>query len=208
MNKYLIEFIGTFFLALTVALCVLTPAMTLTPFIVAGVLTGLIYAGGHISAAHYNPAVTTAFLFRGKISVKDAIPYVGAQLAAAAAAAITAGYLLPKAVVAPPSSFQAGQVLVSEILFTFLLAFVILQVATAKELKDNALYGVAIGLTVAGSAFASGAIMNPAVGITLGIAGIVKWDELIWRSSGEMIGGALAAGVFMITNFKTDFAKE
>src|SRR6478735_54445 len=124
MNKYLIEFLGTFFLALTVALCALTPTITLTPIIAGFVLLVMVYAGGHISGAHYNPAVTVAVLFRGKTTVKDAIPYVGAQLLAAGAAAFTAKYLLPQAVATAAMTFNAGPVLVSEILFTFLLAFV------------------------------------------------------------------------------------
>lgn len=208
MNKYIIEFLGTFFLALTVALCVLTPSITLTPIIAGFVLLVMIYAGGHISGAHYNPAVTTAVLFRGKITVKDAIPYVGAQLVAAGAAAGAACFLKPDALKVAAASFQAGPVLVSEILFTFLLAFVVLQVATSKGTKDNNFYGAAIGLTVAGGAFASGAIMNPAVATMLGVVGLVKWDELIWHISGELIGGAAAAGVYMLTNCKSDFAKE
>ncbi len=207
MNKYLIEFLGTFFLALTVALCALSGA-TITPIIAGFVLLVMIYAGGHISGAHYNPAVTVAVLFRGKTCVKEAIPYIGAQLLAAGAAAGTALFLKKGAIIAAAPSFDAGQVLVSELLFTFLLAFVVLQVATAKGTKDNNFYGAAIGLTVAGGAFASGAIMNPAVATMLGVVGLVEWKELVWHISGELLGGALAAGVFMITNFKSDFAKE
>ena len=208
MNKYLIEFLGTFFLALTVALCALTPSITLTPVIAGFVLLVMIYAGGHISGAHYNPAVTVAVLVRGKTTVKDAIPYIGAQLVAAGAAAGTALFLKPGAVIAAADSFKTGPVIVSEILFTFLLAFVVLQVATAKNLKNNPFYGAAIGLTVAGGAFASGAIMNPAVATMLGVVGLVKWDELVWHIAGELIGGGAAAGIFMLTNAKEDFAKE
>ena len=88
LNKYLVEFIGTFFLVLTIGMTVISPgdAGNLAPLAIGGVLMVMIFAGGHISGAHYNPAVTLAVFLRGKCPAKDVAPYIVSQLIAAAVA--------------------------------------------------------------------------------------------------------------------------
>src|ERR1700732_719189 len=96
MMKYVYEFIGTFFLVLTVGMTVLGQANVglWAPFAIGSILMVMIFAGGHISGGHYNPAVSLAVLLRGKISVGDAISYMIAQILGAALASYVVLYLL------------------------------------------------------------------------------------------------------------------
>src|SRR3954453_16622158 len=93
MNKYLTEFVGTFFLVLTIG-CTVVPGVpgVIPPLAIGSVLMVMVYAGGHISGAHYNPAVTLAVWLRGRCPTKDVIPYVLTQLVAAIAGAALAKY--------------------------------------------------------------------------------------------------------------------
>jgi aquaporin Z len=191
------EAVGTFFLTLTVGLVIL--GGTASPLPVAGVLIAMIYMGGHISGAHYNPAVTLAVFLRGRASAGDLLAYVITQLAAAGLAAGAARVLAPEAE-GLAFSVQVLPALVAELLFTFALAFVVLNVATARGTQGNSYFGVAIGLTVLAAAYTvgsvSGAALNPAVALML-----VALDLLTPRSMwvlvvGELLGGVLAAVVF------------
>ena len=83
MNKYITEFIGTFFLALAAGLASGDHAV----LIIASALMVMVYAGGHISGGHYNPGVTLAVLIRGRIGTFDSLIYMISQLAGAGAAA-------------------------------------------------------------------------------------------------------------------------
>jgi aquaporin Z len=89
MKKYIAEFIGTFFLVLTIGLAVIgAGASVIAPLAIGAALMVMIYAGGHISGAHYNPAVTLGILIRGKLNAADVLPYIIAQLAGAAVATV------------------------------------------------------------------------------------------------------------------------
>src|SRR5881392_3029745 len=94
MNKYVTEFIGTFFLVLTVG-CTVVPgaAGVIPPLAIGSALMVMIYAGGHISGGHYNPAVTLAVWLRGKCPTKDVVPYWVSQVIGAALAAAAVGFL-------------------------------------------------------------------------------------------------------------------
>lgn len=205
MRKYITEFIGTFFLVLTIGLTA-TPAAGLGLFAVlaiGSVLMVMVYAGGHISGAHYNPAVTLAVLIRGRINVGEAMVYMGSQLAGAVAAAFVVGIYIK----APEEAIQTldtTKALVAELLGTFALAYVVLNVATAKANAGNSYFGLAIGFTVMAMAFAfgaySGGAFNPAVAVG---ALVMKAFELgnIWIYLVGCFGGAiLAALVFKICN--------
>lgn len=197
IGKYAVEFIGTFFLVLVIGLTVMNPggAGAMAPLAIAGVLMVMIYAGGHVSGAHYNPAVTLAVLIRGKVTPADAVPYVVAQGLAAGAGASLALYLKPDAAVTAmtPAVLPA---LVGEAVFTFALVWVILNVATTKSTSGNSYYGLAIAGTVLAGAYAvggiSGGAFNPAVALALGIWGLVKWADL-WIHLAGSLGGAVAA---------------
>lgn len=205
MNKLLTEFIGTFFLVLTIGLCVVGK-VALAPLAIGAALMVMVYMGGHVSGAHYNPAVSLAVLMRGKLDVKDFIPYLIAQLAGAMAAAFAVRGILhePFAGPSPAEGLEIWRAVLVEFLYTFALALVVLNVATSKGTANNSFYGLAIGFTVAAAAFAGGAIsggaFNPAVG--LGPALVHAATESgslshVWiYLAGPFAGGALAAIVF------------
>jgi len=203
MKKYVVEFIGTFFLVLTIGLAVRSGG-SLAPVGIAAALTAMIFAGGHVSGAHFNPAVTLAALLRGKFDAKDAVPYVGAQLGAAALAGLIVVAVAGKPVLA--ASHEVGPSLVVEFLFTFALAWVILNVATAKGTAGNSFYGLAIGFTVLAGAVAAGGIsggaFNPAVGLGVVIMGLEKIGQLGVYLTADLAGGAAAALAFNYVNGK------
>jgi aquaporin Z len=206
MKKYITEFIGTFFLVLTIGLAVNGGAGTLAPLAIGAALMVMVYAGGHISGAHYNPAVTLAVLIRGRITAAEAIPYMLVQIAAAAAAAFAVKYLigddkLPAEAAANPDVVKA---LIAEVLGTFALAYVVLNVATAKANAGNSYYGLAIGFTVTAMAYAlggfSGGAFNPAVAVGVSFMKMAAWSD-IWIYLAGCFGGALlAALVFKMCN--------
>src|SRR5664279_1884077 len=199
MKKYLAEFIGTFFLVLTVG-CTVIPgaAGVIPPLAIGAALMVMIFAGGHISGGHYNPAVTLGVLIRGKMKPADFVPYLVAQLLAAAAAA--AVKFLRAGVAVTPMAPNVGPALLAEFLFTFALVYVVLNSATAKGTSGNSFYGLAIGMTVMTGAFAvgdiSGGAFNPAVALGISMLGLSSWEN-IWIYLVANFGAAIvAAAVF------------
>src|SRR5258708_18821719 len=95
MNKYLVEFIGPFFLVLTIGMTIIDPvvAVGFAPLAIGAALMIMVYAGGHVSGGHYNPAVTIAVWLRGRCATTDVPGYLIAQVLGAAAAAFTVLYL-------------------------------------------------------------------------------------------------------------------
>ena len=253
MAKYLTEFIGTFFLVLTIGLCV-CQEVPMAPLAIGCALMIMVYMGGHISGAHYNPAVSLGAMMRGAMSSVDLIPYwiaqVAGSLAAAAVVAIIFGGLgavtdsgatsetsdetamvqfdqayVSTAVVhedapaekpnaffgpAPGDAYSLTDPApwIIEILFTFALVLVVLNVATSSGTAGNSYYGLAIGFTVVVGAFAGGPIsggaFNPAVGIgpnvIKGILGgeTAAMGNIMLHTIGPFIGGILAVVVFKI----------
>ena len=208
MAKYLTEFIGTFFLVLSISLAVLqkTP---LAPLAIGATLMVMVYMGGHVSGAHYNPAVSFAALLRGKLGLIDFGVYVIVQIVAAVAASAVALVILGKGKTFAPGPGKDVTVIAAllvEGLYTFALALVVLNVATAKKTANNSFYGLAIGFTVAAGVVVagdvSGAVFNPAVGI--GPTVVHAWQgggslEHLWiYLVGPLTGGAVAAAVFRI----------
>src|SRR5437870_1688086 len=169
MRKYIAEFIGTFFLVLTVGCTVIPAAAGVIPALAIGAtLMVMIFAGGHVSGGHFNPAVTLAVFLRGKCPATDVVPYWVAQIAGAALAAGVVIFVKGVSAEAPsdPAVLKA---LIVEFLYTFALAYVVLNVATAKGTAGNSFYGLAIGFTVMAGAYAVGpvssAAFNPAVAV-------------------------------------------
>ncbi len=202
MKKYLVEFIGTFFLVFTIGMVVRTGS-DLAPLIIGGVLAAMIFAGGHVSGAHFNPAVTLAVFLRGKCEARDVVPYWVAQFAAAALAALIVVGLEGKPI-AGPANHALGPSLVAEFLFTFALAWVILNVATAKGTEGNSFYGLAIGFTVMAGAAAvggvSGGAFNPAVGLGVIVMGLEKLSQFGVYLVANVLGGVAAALAFKSVN--------
>jgi aquaporin Z len=204
MRKYIAEFIGTFFLVLTVGCTVIPGAAGVIPALAIGAaLMVMIFAGGHISGAHFNPAVTFAIFVRGRLELKDVIPYWIAQIAAAIAAAFVAMFLVGKSGT-PMDITNIPVVFVAEFLFTFALAYVVLNCATAKGTLDNSFYGLAIGFTVLTGIFAVGAIsggaFNPAVAIGAAVMKLLKISDIWIHIVAELVAGLLAALTFKFLN--------
>jgi aquaporin Z len=198
MRKYIVEFIGTFFLVFTVGMCVLKPndAGSFAPIAIGSVLMVMIYAGGHISGGHFNPAVTLGVYLRGRIKLGDALSYMGAQVLAAAAAGVLAQVVKVDPVVSG-GAIVAMPAFIVETLFTFALVWVVLNVATSKDTDKNSNYGLAIGFTVLVGAITVGAVsrgaFNPAVAAGLVVMKIAPMHDLLIYLTADFLGGAVAA---------------
>jgi aquaporin Z len=204
MNKYLTEFIGTFFLLLTIGCAVIIGGASLiAPVAIGAILMTMIYAGGHVSGGHYNPAVTLGVWLRGRCPAKDVPPYWLAQFLGAIVAALALNYL--KGSAGPkPAEMKPGPALLAEFLFTFALVYVVLNVATAKANSGNSFYGLAIGFTVMSGAVAVGSItsaaFNPAVALGISVMGLSDWANLWIYVVANFCGGFAAAFVFKFIN--------
>lgn len=195
-NKLMAEFLGTLFLV--------TAALLGGGGAAAATLCLSIYAFGHISGGHLNPAVSTAVFLRGRMSQKDLIGYFIAQFSAAVVAFIiwriisggnADGHTAPKV--------DFGKGLIGEFIGTFILATTVLHVATTKALANNQFYGAAIGLAVIGGgaiagAAGSGGALNPAVGLGIVLSGTKEFAAIAVYLLGCLGGGAVAAIVFRI----------
>jgi len=209
------EFLGTYMLVLTVGLNVLAQSPA-AAFSIAASLMCMIYALGDVSGAHFNPAVTVAILCSGrnKIDAKEAGAYIGAQLVGGILAAFT--YALMRHgdtfALSPGAGYNYAQAAVAEIVFTFVLCFVVLCVATTEKPLKN-MFGLAIGSCVTVGGFAiggvSGGSLNPAVSVGISASHILNHGDFyncILYSIFEVMGGALAAGIFRVT-FPTEYEK-
>jgi aquaporin Z len=203
--KYATEAIGTLFLVFTIGAAVRS-GDPLAPLGIGAVLMAMIYAGGHVSGAHYNPAVTMAVLVRGRIGLQDAIGYWAAQIAGALAGAAIVAAIVPAGHSAPLALSGHAMVAatVAEFLFTFALCYVVLNVATSKDHPDNAFYGLAIGFTVVAGAVAAGRIsggaLNPAV-VLGGIAmGTISGSMLVAYVAVQLLAAVAAAVAFRAIN--------
>ena len=206
MKNYITEFIGTFFLVLAIGL-------TGNPLAIGVMLMVMVYMGGHISGAHYNPAVSIAMIFRGLLPIKEAINYILSQLAGAFLAAIFVQWVGGSIMeVGPSNTASVLQILSVEAIFTFALVLVILNVATNPKTEGNSYYGLAIGFTIMAGAFSGGGISggayNPAVGtgpilvdVIMGEGNTLSnfWYYLV----GPIVGAVTAAYVYKLTTDKS-----
>ena len=203
MKRYVTEFIGTFFLVLTIGLTVIgkSPA---APLAIGAALMIMVYAGGPISGGHYNPAVSLAVLMRKALPFSDFLPYIVAQLFGAVVASLAVMTITGESFApAPAAGTSTISAVLVEFLFTFALAYVVLNVAVAKKVAGNSYFGLAIGFTVVVAAYAGGGIsggaFNPAVGIGPIIVhatmGGGDWSSLWLYIVAPFAGAALAAGV-------------
>lgn len=208
MAKYLVEFVGTFFLLLAIGLNVAPGASVplggaLAPLAIGLTLMVMVYAGGHMSGAHYNPAVTVAVFLRGRCKASDVVPYILSQLLGGVGGSVLALYLIPPAL-AQPVVIDTVRVFLAEFVFTFALAYVVLNVATSKATAGNSYYGLAIGATVMSGAFAvgsiSGAAFNPAVVLGVVIMGLANPANIWVYLVANFLGSVVAALVFRTLN--------
>jgi len=204
MREYLTETIGTFFLVLTIGLTVMGGS-PMAPLAIGASLMIMVYMGGHISGGHYNPAVTLAVAMRGKLPMKQVVPYWISQIVGATLAAFVAYIIMNRTFApAPGNGVTSIEALLVEFLYTFALCIVVLQTATSSKTQGNSYYGLAIGFTIVVAAFAGGGVsggaFNPAVGIgpTLiyTFCGNGTMRELWIYLVGPLLGGVAAAMVF------------
>lgn len=202
IRKLVVEFIGTFFLVFTVGMVVIAPgADALAPLAIGTALAVMVYAGGHISGAHYNPAVTFSLFLRGLVSINEAIGYWLAQFVAGAVAAVIVSMMkadMPADVMV--GSLEIVPAFLAEFLFTFGLVYVVNNVATAKANDGNSFYGFAIGFTVLTGAFAvggiSGGAFNPAVYVGGAVMKIFSWSYIWLYFLAQLTAAAAAAFLF------------
>jgi aquaporin Z len=195
MREYVMEFIGTFFLVLAIAI-------TGSPIAIGLMLMAVVYMGGHISGAHYNPAITLTFLILKKITIRKSLIYITLQLLGGFVAAALS-YVFTNKLFAPTPGVgvMRWQAMLLECLITFVLCAVVFTVAGTKKFQKSFIYGAVIGLTLTTLVFVggsiSGAAVNPAVAI-----GPMFFDFLRGGSAflhypvylvGPFAGGALAA---------------
>ena len=203
-KKYLVELIGTFFLVFTIVMAVNTLPAGFAIIAIASVLMVMIYAGGHISGAHYNPAVTLAVWMRGKCAASDIPGYMISQFLGAVVASLAAGYFLGEAAPSDPGKLDVLPSLLAEVIGTFALVYVILNVATAKGTEGNSFYGLAIGFTVGAMAYAvggvSGGAFNPAVAVGVTMSGMAQLADIWIFLVANFAAAALAAVIFKFVN--------
>lgn len=200
MKKYMMEMIGTFFLVFTIGMSVLAGGDgVIPPLAIGSVLMVMIYAGGHISGGHYNPAVTLGVWLRGRCAGKDVIPYMLFQCIGAILAGFVVRYVMP---VGQPQIRHLALMpeLLAEFLFTFALVFVVLNSATSDDNNGNSFYGLAIGFTVMAGAFAVGGVasaaFNPAVAVGISFMGMIAWTKIWIYLLANFAGGGFAALAF------------
>tara|TARA_B110000003_G_scaffold261832_1_gene283924 strand:- start:653 stop:1285 length:633 start_codon:yes stop_codon:yes gene_type:complete len=203
-QKLTTEFIGTFFLSLTVCTAaVYGSAGNYAPFGIASTLMVMIYAGGHISGAHYNPAVTVSIYLRGACEKDEVLPYIISQVIGAISAALIVENLLFPDALSPEIVELGSDAVVAELLFTFALVYVILNVATTESTSENGYYGAAIALVVFAGAITVGEIslgsFNPAVTSSLIVSGKLSLTDSWMHFAPQFIGAILATYVYKYT---------
>lgn len=202
------EFLGTFFLVLTVGLNVLGSSKA-GAFSIAASLMSMIYALGNVSGAHFNPAVTLAIVLSGRGKMEGGFGMAGVYMLTQIVAGCTAGWVYASLrgsafLLGPQGKFGWGQVALAEVMFTFVLCFVVLSVATtATPSKD--MFGLAIGSCVTVGGCAIGAIslgsLNPAVSFGIDTANAIKggaWMNCLVYTAFEFMGAIMASGVFYL----------
>jgi aquaporin Z len=200
-RKLVVEFIGTFFFIFAIGTALFN-AGRFAPLAIGSALMVMVFAGGHISGGHFNPAVSTAAVIRGKLPGDEFLPYLFAQTAGAIVAALVFLGVEEEAVAGEFAG--AGTMLVVEFLFTFALCWVVLHTATALGTEGNSFYGLAIGFTVMVGVYAVGALsggaFNPAVALGAMIMGFFEWSDIWIYLFANFLGGGAAAMAFLYVN--------
>jgi aquaporin Z len=199
-RKLAVEFIGMFLFLFTVGMATnKAGAGALAPLAIGSILMVMVFAGGHISGGHFNPAVSTAVRLRGRMTNEEFGAYIATQFVAAVLAGLLVRYVggsQAHAVVA-----SDGKMLIVEFLFTFALAWVVLNVATARGTEGNSFYGLAIGFTVVAGALAvggiSGGAFNPAIALGAMVTGLFEWSNIWVYLVADFLGAAVAAWAFL-----------
>ena len=201
-RKLAVEFIGMFLFVFTVGMATESANKSgaiLAPIAIGSVLMVIVFAGGHVSGGHYNPAVSTAVWIRGKIKANEYVAYIITQFVAAVLGGLLVNAIGGKQTAGVTAA--TGKMLVVEFLFTFALAYVVLNVATAKGTEGNSFYGLAIGFIlvvgVISVGWISGGAFNPAIALGATVLGAFKWSHIWIYLLADFLGGAAAALAFL-----------
>jgi aquaporin Z len=199
-RKLVVEFVGMFLFVFTVGMATnKAGAGALAPLAIGSMLMVMVFAGGHVSGGHFNPAVSTAVFLRGRMAPPEFVTYLVTQFVAAVLGGLVVRYVGGSEAHAVVAS--SGKMLVAEFLFTFALAWVVLHVATARGTDGNSFYGLAIGFTVVAGAFAvggiSGGAFNPAIALGAMVTGLFEWSNIWIYLLADFLGAAAAAYTFL-----------
>jgi len=209
-RRCMVEFIGTFFLMLTIGLAVLVPGdFIIAPIAIGVVLMVMVYAGGYISGGHYNPAVSLAATIRGALGIKDCILYMITQFVSAYLASLLVIGLAGGRANLIACPFSLWKVVIAEFLFTFALCYVVLTTATSNVSK-NSYYGFAIGGTVLVGAFVVGGVLcygafNPAVAIGLMSMRVACVSTALFTLGVNLLAGVAAALVYKLVDAEHNY---
>lgn len=205
VRRYLVEFIGMFIFMFAVLGIVASGANTAATAIgVGSVLMTMVYAGGHISGGHFNPAVSIAAFLRGALQLRDLGPYIVSQFLGSLAA-WAVGFGLWGGKYDPHlGSLNLGAVFLAEMIFTLALCYVMLQSATSPDHAGNSFYGLAIGFIVAAGVVSvggiSGAAFNPSITFGLMLGGFIAWKYFWLYWIAQIIGATIAAIAYRAVN--------
>lgn len=199
-RKLVVEFVGMFLFVFTVGMATNEAgAGALAPLAIGSILMVMVFAGGHVSGGHFNPAVSTAVFLRGRMAANELGAYVATQFVAAVIAGFVVRYVGGREVNAAVAS--SGKMLLAEFIFTFALAWVVLHVATSRGTDGNSFYGLAIGFTVVAGAFAvggiSGGAFNPAIALGGMVTGLFEWSNIWIYFLADFLGAGVAAYAFL-----------
>lgn len=205
-RKYVVEFIGTFFLVMCITMTVGSGFGQFAPLATGLTLIMLVYTGGHISGSHFNPAISLAVYLRGKLNAGDLLPYMVGQFMGSVLAVMLAGFLLGSNEVEEPPMKELDIIpaLIAELLGTILCVFVYLNMFTTRRTSGNTYFGIVIGLGYMVSIYMFQSIsvgaFNPAVALGFTMADITSWSTIWLYVVANFAGGVLAAFLSQYVN--------
>lgn len=197
------ELVGTAVLVFTVQISVGLKS-GLAAFAIGAALCIMVFVGGPISGGHLNPSVSLGILLRGKMTAGEMIMYMISQIIGGLLGALLGGFIVGSfSVIGVGTGYSLLQALLAEAIFTFILTFVVLGVATNSKADGNHYYGAAIGMTLMVGVITigpiSGCAINPAVALGLSIAsGFSNLMYVVYVTIVDLLGGAVAAGCFYL----------
>lgn len=205
-RKYVVEFVGTFFLVMTICMTAVGGAGQLAPMAAGLMLIVIMYSGFHISGGHFNPAVSLAVYLRGKLNAGDVLPYIVGQFLGGTLAAMLAGFLVSSMGVpeVSPKELDIVPSLIAELLGTILFVYVFLNLTTVRKTAGNVFYGLALGCTLIATMYAFGGVsvgaFNPAIALSLTMANLTSWGSIWIFLVANFAGGVLAAFLSQYVN--------
>ncbi|CUI15569.1 aquaporin 9, putative [Bodo saltans] len=202
-SELVAEFVGTFLFVLTITLATIGIG-SLAPLAIGFMLMAMVFTFGYISGGHFNPAITFATFITRHTPLRKLIRYVIVQVLAGIMSTLYASAIVGLDVPVPTTDTNivaVWQSLLSELVYTFALACVVLHVAYSRQ-RTNSFYGFAIGMTLMAAAFSvggfTGGAFNPAVATGIQLVAcfggncsplIFTWMYWVAPMGGAFLGG-------------------